>query len=60
MLRIALDHDALDAQLADSTLAVAAMRGRGRVYDPELLEVFEHAVGIGSSIFAPDLSGSRW
>jgi response regulator RpfG family c-di-GMP phosphodiesterase len=45
ILRIALDHDTLDAQLGDGGLALAAMRGRGQVYDPDLLEAFERVVG---------------
>ena len=45
MLRIALDYDALDAQVSDAGLAIAAMRGRGQVYDPGMLETFEQAVG---------------
>ena len=45
ILRIALDHDALDAQVGDDGLALAAMRGRGLVYDPDMLEAFERVVG---------------
>ncbi len=45
ILRIALDHDALDAQVGDDGLALAAMRGRGLVYDPDLLKVFERVIG---------------
>lgn len=45
MLRIALDHDKLEAQLGDVGLALAAMRGRGLVYDPDLLAAFESVIG---------------
>jgi hypothetical protein len=45
ILRLALDFDELDAQGADHDLALATMRGRGLVYDPELIEVFARVVG---------------
>jgi response regulator RpfG family c-di-GMP phosphodiesterase len=45
ILRIALDHDALEAQIGDVGLALAAMRGRGHAYDPDVLEAFERVVG---------------
>ncbi len=45
ILRIALDHDALDAQVGDDRLALRAMRGRGLVYDPDLLSAFERVIG---------------
>ncbi|MGO9955489.1 MAG: HD domain-containing phosphohydrolase [Solirubrobacteraceae bacterium] len=45
MMRIALDHDALHAQVGDDALALAAMRARGLTYDPELLDVLEQAIG---------------
>ena len=45
ILRIALDHDLLHGQLGENSLALAAMRGRGGVYDPDLLEVFERVIG---------------
>jgi response regulator RpfG family c-di-GMP phosphodiesterase len=45
ILRIALDHDALDAQVGDNSLALAAIRGRGMVYDPDLIEALERALG---------------
>jgi response regulator RpfG family c-di-GMP phosphodiesterase len=45
ILRLALDFDELDAQGADHDLALATMRGRGLVYDPELIEVFAGVVG---------------
>ncbi len=44
ILRIALDHDALEAHCADEGVALAAMRGRERLYDPDLLEVFATVV----------------
>lgn len=49
ILRIVLDFDALDAQGADRSIALAAMRGRAGVYDPELLDLFERLVGGDSS-----------
>ncbi len=45
ILRIALDHDALHGQLGDNSLALAAMRGRDLVYDPDLLDAFEQVIG---------------
>jgi response regulator RpfG family c-di-GMP phosphodiesterase len=48
VLRIALDHDELDAHCADDGVALAAMRSRGHVYDPELLKVFERIL-LGAS-----------
>ncbi len=45
ILRIALDHDALDVQCSEDGVALAALRGRGLVYDPDLLEVFARVVG---------------
>jgi response regulator RpfG family c-di-GMP phosphodiesterase len=50
ILRIALDHDALDAQLGDNSLALAAMRGRGLEYDPDLIQALERAVGADARI----------
>ena len=52
ILRIALDHDALNEQLGDDRLALAAMRGRGTVYDPDLIEAFERATGGDTPPFA--------
>ncbi|MGP0049575.1 MAG: HD domain-containing phosphohydrolase [Solirubrobacteraceae bacterium] len=49
ILRIALDFDLLDAQGADRSIALAAMRGRAGVYDPEVLDVFERVIGSDSS-----------
>ncbi len=37
LLRIALDYDALESQGTAASVAVAALRGRGQVYDPDLL-----------------------
>jgi response regulator RpfG family c-di-GMP phosphodiesterase len=45
ILRLALDHDALDAQLGDNSLALAAIRGRGLTYDPDLIEALDRALG---------------
>jgi response regulator RpfG family c-di-GMP phosphodiesterase len=45
ILRIALDHDELDARCADNEVALAAMRSRGLVYDPDLLRVLERVLG---------------
>jgi response regulator RpfG family c-di-GMP phosphodiesterase len=45
VLRIALDYDELDAHCADDGVALAAMRARDGVYDPDLLGVFERTAG---------------
>jgi len=44
LLRIALDYDALEAHGARSSVAVAALRGRGHVYDPDLLDALARVV----------------
>jgi hypothetical protein len=46
MLRIAVDFLRLETEGADAFLALETMRGRGGVYDPELLELFAHTVGV--------------
>jgi response regulator RpfG family c-di-GMP phosphodiesterase len=48
ILRIALDHDALDAQLGDNSLALAAIRGRGLTYDPDLVQALDRVLGAES------------
>ena len=45
LLRIALDYDALEAQGTAASVAVAALRGRGQVYDPDLLALFARVIG---------------
>ena len=45
ILRIALDFDSLEARGADPSVALAAMRSRGMVYDPDLLDAFAAALG---------------
>ncbi len=45
ILRIALDYDALDAELGDHGLALSTMHGRGQTYDPDLLAAFERVIG---------------
>ena len=46
MLRIAVDFVALEAEGAETFLALETMRGRIGVYDPELLEIFARTVGV--------------
>ena len=46
MLRIAVDFVALEAEGAETFLALETMRGRIGVYDPELLETFARTVGV--------------
>jgi response regulator RpfG family c-di-GMP phosphodiesterase len=48
ILRIALDFDTLDAHGADHDVALAALRGRGPIYDAALLDAFEQVVGHSS------------
>jgi hypothetical protein len=45
LLRIALDYDALEAHGMSASTALATLRGRGQVYDPDLLDVFARVVG---------------
>ncbi len=45
LLRIALDYDALEALGPSSSITLATMRGRGQVYDPDLLDAFARVVG---------------
>jgi response regulator RpfG family c-di-GMP phosphodiesterase len=45
ILRIALDYDELEGRGTDETVAVAALRGRDQVYDPDLIERFARIVG---------------
>jgi response regulator RpfG family c-di-GMP phosphodiesterase len=45
MLRIALDYDALEAHGTSASIALATLRGRGDVYDPDLLDAFARVVG---------------
>jgi response regulator RpfG family c-di-GMP phosphodiesterase len=45
VLRIALDYDALQANGTDEPIALAAMLGRGLVYDPDLIELFGRVAG---------------
>jgi response regulator RpfG family c-di-GMP phosphodiesterase len=47
MLSIAIDFLALEREDPTPRLALETMRGRGGVYDPELLEAFARTVGIG-------------
>jgi len=46
MLRIAVDFVALEAEGAETFMALETMRGRDGVYDPELLETFARTVGV--------------
>ena len=45
VLRIALDYDVLQANGTEDHIALAAMLGRGLVYDPDLLELFGRVAG---------------
>jgi hypothetical protein len=45
ILRIALDYDALEARGTEEEIALAAMLGRGLVYDPDLLVLFGRVAG---------------
>jgi len=47
MLRIALDYDSLEAEGATKGIALATIRSRPGVYDPELFEAFAQAVDDG-------------
>lgn len=40
VLRLAVDFDALEAHGTDPSVVIAAMQGRERVYDPELMRTF--------------------
>src|SRR4029078_1547993 len=44
ILRIALDYDELEGRGTDEGVVLAVMRGRERVYDPDLLQRFGRIV----------------
>ncbi len=45
ILRLALDYDALEAQGTDRDTALGALRSRGQIYDPDLIEVLARVLG---------------
>jgi CheY-like chemotaxis protein len=45
LLRIAIDYELLESQEMEPELAVATLRGRGRRYDPVLLDALAAALG---------------
>lgn len=45
ILRVALDYDALEAMGTDRDTALGALRGRGQIYDPDLIEVLARVIG---------------
>jgi CheY-like chemotaxis protein len=49
ILRIAIDYELLESEMADSDRALAAMRGRYGRYDPKLLEALAEAIGARES-----------
>jgi response regulator RpfG family c-di-GMP phosphodiesterase len=59
VLRIALDYDELEAHCADDGVALAAMRARGHVYDPDLLEVLERVVGGASDLRVREITSGQ-
>lgn len=50
VLRIVFDYDELETQGVTDSIALDAMRSRDGVYDPELLETFAGAVGVGGQM----------